>query len=149
MGVVADPAGKSRSERTRRFCGCSILRSREVPTGSVKPLTAGLALRTRPWGSRKRSGLIEVVEVATNLWSKVLPAACNGPSRAGQAATGYALRSLPRASFCACTRSARPAKDLHLSTAGTHAAGFHPRVKIRSARWVRIQSAPTLLGEEP
>jgi dTDP-glucose pyrophosphorylase len=30
-----------------------------------------------------------------------------------------------------------------LSTAGAHAAGFHPRVNIQSAGWVRIQSAPT------
>ena len=34
--------------------------------------------------------------------------------------------------------------DLHLSTAGHHTVGIHPRVNIGSARWVRFRSAPTL-----
>jgi exonuclease III len=37
----------------------------------------------------------------------------------------------------------KPPKHLHLSTAGNSNAGFHPGVRIRSAGWVRIQSAPT------
>ena len=39
--------------------------------------------------------------------------------------------------------NAEPDIDLHLSTAGRHAAGVHPRVNIGSAGWVNNGSART------
>ena len=39
----------------------------------------------------------------------------------------------------------KPAKDLHLSTADHQKVGFHPWLNIRSARWLRFESAPTYL----
>ncbi|MBN8506973.1 MAG: hypothetical protein J0L57_00005, partial [Burkholderiales bacterium] len=36
-----------------------------------------------------------------------------------------------------------PGKDLHLSTADDLDVGFHPWLNIESARWLKIESAPT------
>jgi hypothetical protein len=62
---------------------------------------------------------------------------------ARQAASGYALRALPRASIDIATKT-KGAKPLHLSTAAQPAAGFSPWLNIESARWLTIQSARTL-----
>ena len=63
--------------------------------------------------------------------------------RAGQASTGYALRVFPRANHTA-KEIDEPGNDLHLSTAGHHQTGFHPWLKIQSARWLRFASARTV-----
>lgn len=65
-------------------------------------------------------------------------------SRAGgaRAATGYALRVFPRATNHS-ERANKRRKQLQLCTAGGHNAGTHPRVKIQSAGWVKIESTPT------
>src|SRR5207244_3211373 len=37
-----------------------------------------------------------------------------------------------------------PPKNLHLSTADYQTVGYQPRLNIRSARWLKFESAPTL-----
>jgi hypothetical protein len=50
----------------------------------------------------------------------------------------------PREQPMHCTREVpKPGIDLHLSTAGRHAASVHPRVSIGSAGWVKFGSART------
>jgi len=39
-------------------------------------------------------------------------------------------------------------KQLQLCTVGRHNAGTHPRVKVQSAGWVNIESAPTLVNRQ-
>ena len=63
-------------------------------------------------------------------------------ARAGQAATGYALRVLPRATQHPTTpRKEERAKVIHSRPSNV---GFRPWLKIESARWLKIQSARTL-----
>ena len=64
--------------------------------------------------------------------------------RAGEAATGYALRVIPRAIKPVPEEANETDQDLHLSTADDLKVGFHPWLNIRSARWLRFESAPTL-----
>ena len=63
--------------------------------------------------------------------------------RAGEAATGYALRVIPRAIKPVPEEANETDQDLHLSTADDLKVGFHPWLNIRSARWLRFESAPT------
>ena len=39
-------------------------------------------------------------------------------------------------------------KDIDLSTADRLTVGFHPWLKIRSVRWLRFESAPTVIGKQ-
>ena len=63
--------------------------------------------------------------------------------RAGEAATGYALRVIPSAIKPVPEEANETDQDLHLSTADDLKVGFHPWLNIRSARWLRFESAPT------
>ena len=51
------------------------------------------------------------------------------------------MRGLPRSSF----GQPKFLPRVHLSTVGRPTTSYQPRVKIRSARWVKIRSAPTAL----
>jgi FixJ family two-component response regulator len=62
---------------------------------------------------------------------------------AGQAATGYALRGLPRAASTTTTGEPRTANTLDLSTARLARDGLPPLVNVQSARVVKIRSART------
>ena len=64
-------------------------------------------------------------------------------ARAGKAATGYALRVFPRTINISTGRFKEPGKHLHLCTADDRKVGFQPRLKIRSAGWLRFESART------
>ena len=65
-----------------------------------------------------------------------------GPPRR---ASRYGLRParLPRRDQHSLTEVNDTAQHLHLSTADPLKVGFHPWLKIRSARWLRFGSAPT------
>lgn len=63
--------------------------------------------------------------------------------RAGQAATGCALRGLPRARSTTTTGEPITANDVDLSTTRFDRGGLPPLVNVQSARVVRIRSART------
>jgi hypothetical protein len=68
-------------------------------------------------------------------------------SRSERRVRGKPLRATPCASSPARSRhrqgGRRPGKHLHLCTADHQNVGFQPRLKIRSAGWLRIGSART------
>ena len=62
----------------------------------------------------------------------------------GQGAAGFALRAFfVRARRHQKGRQERT-KAVELYTVGIHDAGFHPRVKVQTAGWVKVQPAPTV-----
>ena len=63
--------------------------------------------------------------------------------RAGQAATGYALRGLPRAPSMTNNGVPTTAKTVDLSTARLNRDGLPPLVNVQSARVVKVRSART------
>jgi hypothetical protein len=66
--------------------------------------------------------------------------------RTGNSATGYALRSIPRARNAQQRlnrRISQTGNSLHLSTVAKSKGSYPSWVKIESAGWVRIQSART------
>ena len=68
--------------------------------------------------------------------------------RTGNSATGYALRSIPRARNAQQRlnrRISQTGNSLHLSTVAKSKGSCPSWVKIESAGWVRIQSARTAL----
>jgi hypothetical protein len=71
--------------------------------------------------------------------------------RTGNSATGYALRSIPRARNAQQRlnrRISQTGNSLHLSTVAKSKGNYPSWVKIESAGWVRIQSARTGLTYE-
>jgi len=61
----------------------------------------------------------------------------------GQGAAGFALRAFfVRARRHQKGRQERT-KAVELYTVGIHDAGFHPRVKVQPAGWVKVRPAPT------
>ncbi len=72
--------------------------------------------------------------------------------RTGNSATGYALRSIPRARNAQQRlnrRISQTGNSLHLSTVAKSKGSCPSWVKIESAGWVRIQSARTACGLRP
>ena len=70
--------------------------------------------------------------------------------RTGNSATGYALRSIPRARNAQQRlkrRISQTGNSLHLSTVAKSKGSYPSWVKIESAGWVRIQSARTSLSK--
>ena len=63
--------------------------------------------------------------------------------RAGQAATGYALRGMPRAGSTTTAGEPTTTNHVDLSTTRFHRSELPPLVNIRSARVVKIRSART------
>ena len=71
---------------------------------------------------------------------------------AGKAASGYALRVFPRTIKTSDQEVQDQGKHLHLCTADHQNVGFQPRLNIRSAGWLRFESARTLVrrqGDHP